>query len=190
MKHPPGLLLMGILPLVFCWSALAEESRPEGNVFHLKRMVESSQPWKYQIHQNNIDLDPERSYRVTFVAKASEPLQLSVSTKICEPPWSGFGLREKVDLTTEWQTFEYVFEAQGTVPGRSRLTFYSADSAPGEFWIDSVVVRPADAEADSTENRILNPGFDEELTDWRVEGARDGECVFEVQSLENAVPTP
>lgn len=163
-----------------------EPAKPE-NAAGLIRETEDNAPWKYQIHQNNLDLDPDQIYRVTFSARSASGAVLSVSTKVCEPPWTGFGLNKKVPLSGEWETFEFDFEARGAVPGRTRLTFNFADSQPGDIWLKGISVTPVDGGAGDSKNLVENADFAEELTGWRVEGRKDG--VFAVK-VEQAAVSP
>ena len=181
-----------------CVSAVSAQNEsptakgPSGNAAHLSRLVEQTdQPWKQQLYQNDIDLKQGENYVLTFWAKASKPLKVKVSTKNGAPPWAFFGLRNDVDLTTEWTRVELGFPAdEKVISGHSRLSFNFGGPEAAEIWIADVRLQKAGADPKTTDNLIQNPRFQEELTHWYAEGAQAGVYVCDVQSLSEAGGTP
>ena len=172
-------------------SSTGATGKPSGSVLHLNRLkVEASQPWN-QFFQNSLNLTPGGDYTLTFWARASAPTKLTASTKVSQPPWNPFGLREDVQLTSEWQLFTLKFKADGAVPEHSRLMFSFSASKIGEVWLADLFMKPAQASADpDVTHLIANAQFIDGLDQWYVEGKLPGVYEAEVQSMADANAAP
>ncbi len=97
--------------------------------------------WHVQVHQTGLDLKSGDTYTVTFRAKADAPRSLPVAAGMDEADWHNVGLDTTAVLTTEWQTFQYVFAAHDAVPQHSRLAF-TLGGQTGTVWIDLLKIHP------------------------------------------------
>lgn len=102
-----------------------------------------------QLYQNNIQLEPNTAYRLSFAAKSNSGHNLSVSLQKHTSPYTNYGLRDvTANLTSDWQTFEYEFTTRGfsNVVNNGRLRFWFApyDAAGDQFYIDNVLLIPVD----------------------------------------------
>ncbi len=97
--------------------------------------------WHVQVHQTGLDLKSGDTYTVTFRAKADAPRPLPVGASVDQSDWHNVGLDATAALTTEWQTFKYVFAAHDAVPGHTRLAF-TLGGQTGTVWIDNLQIHP------------------------------------------------
>jgi hypothetical protein len=86
--------------------------------------------------QSQRSLEQGRSYRLTFWARASRPMELLVISSKGSPDWDNYGLSQTVPLTTQWQSVSLTFEATGTVQD-ARIQFLFGGQT-GQVWIDEV----------------------------------------------------
>ena len=154
---------------------------PTGKAAHLQRQMEmTDKPWTQLLSQNGIDLKPGETYLLTFWAKASQIMVLRVLTKLDQPPWAGLQ-EKKLELGTEWALQEVLLQSDTAEPGHTRLEFRYGGPDAGDIWIADVQVRPeADAAAP---NLIQNGRFEEELTNWYIEGQRPGAFSIAVEPV-------
>ena len=110
--------------------------------------------WHVQVHQTGLDLKSGDTYTVTFRAKADTPRSLPVGASVDQDDWHNVGLEATAALTTEWQTFHYVFAAHDTVPSHSRLAF-TLGGQTGTVWIDSLQIHPGADGAGLAEGQSL-----------------------------------
>lgn len=171
-------LAAGILAGLAIASPAADSAAgPSGQAAHLNRLVDMPEkPWTQLLAQNALDLSPGEIYRLTFWAKASQPLVLRVLTKIDQPPWTGLQ-EQKLDLGTAWEKHEVLLQSDAAEPGHTRLEFRYGGPEAGEIWIADVSLLPDGN--DTAPNRIQNPRFEEALTHWYTEGLRPGQFVIE-----------
>lgn len=103
-----------------------------------------------QLYQNDIRLQPNTRYRLTFSGKSNSGHNLSVSLQKHQSPYTNYGLRDvTANLTSSWKTFEYEFDTRGfnnTVNnGRIRFWFAPYDANGDKFYIDNVELIPLGA---------------------------------------------
>ena len=154
------------------------QDAPVGNVVHLKRYeAATDSPGRYLFSQNNINLSPDVPYILSFWAKASQPVRLRISTKFDEPPWTGFGKPEVVELTSDWQRYEVPLDGAGASPGHTRLQFHFVELDHGDVWMADIQLKENGAAAEA-ENLVHNGRFEEALTGWYIEGVRKE--IFEI----------
>ncbi|MDF3058911.1 MAG: hypothetical protein K0R17_3126 [Rariglobus sp.] len=159
------------------------QTAPTGNAACLDRVVEEPEkPFRHQIFQNDIDLDPAENYVVSFWAKASAATRLAVSTKNGAPPWAFFGLRENIAIGTQWQRYELPFSAAKAIPGKSRLTFNYGDASAVKIWIADVAIRLAGRDRPK-DNLLVDARFEKGLGAWYTEGRQAGIFDVEVSSV-------
>lgn len=100
-----------------------------------------------QLFQYGIPMEPNTDYQLSFNACSSAGHGLSVSILKHVSPYTNYGLfRERIDLTTSWDTYILNFRIKNfsVSVGDVRLMFWFADDAvSGDmFWIDNVVITP------------------------------------------------
>ncbi|MFC1649303.1 carbohydrate binding domain-containing protein [Patescibacteria group bacterium] len=95
---------------------------------------------KTLLYQNNIRLQPNTTYEISFDAKTTRPQSVGVSVRKTNKPHTNYGLEYGVSLTTEWQKFSTTFVTPATVDRNSRLRFLFAGMKNDEFWIDDVIL--------------------------------------------------
>ena len=148
---------------------------PSDCAIHLVRSeAMPDEPWRHQIFQNAINLEPGGDYTLTFWAKASGEFKLAVSTKVSAPPWNYFGVRDDAQLTTKWRRYQFRFSAEGAVEGQSRVTFSYKAPEPGEIWITGVQVLPTGVKAGEQENLVANGNFADGMMHWYLGGKQTG----------------
>ena len=174
-------------------SAVFGQTAPTGNAARLERFVEEPEkPFRHQIFQNDINLDPAENYTVSFWAKASVSTRLSISTKNGAPPWAFFGLRENIAIGTQWQRYELPFSAAKAIPGKSRLTFNYGDSSAVKIWIADVAIQLAGRDRPK-DNLVADARFEKGLGKWYTEGRQAGVFsvdVFSVAAVDAEAAAP
>jgi hypothetical protein len=110
---------------------------------HAAARIEIIQPGSnVQLYQRGFMLEPRTQYRLTFAAYSNTGHDLSLYVHAHKGN-TRYGLNNrKVDLTTNWQTFNIEFTSQGfskpTTNTRLRFWFAPFDAANDLFWIDAV----------------------------------------------------
>jgi hypothetical protein len=159
---------------------------PTGNVMRLMRLKEAPEkPWGHQLFQNGIRLKDGGVYTLSFWARASDTLKLTVSTKLSQPPWSFFGLRDDAALTPEWRRFVFNFSAKGAVEGATRLTLGYGEAKAAEVWVADLSIK----EKAGTDNVVLNPQFEDGVEPWYIEGKQPGVFEAKVEALGESGPS-
>lgn len=180
------LFVLSIAAALFTPVAAFAQTAPTGNAVRLERPAEEPEkPWRHQIFQNDIDLNPAENYVVIFWAKASAPTRLSISTKNGAPPWAYFGLRENIAIGTQWERHQLPFSAANAIPGKSRLTFSYGDKSAVKIWIADVAIQLAGRDRPK-DNLILEGRFENGLGKWFADGRQAGIFNVDVFSVEAA----
>jgi peptidoglycan/xylan/chitin deacetylase (PgdA/CDA1 family) len=65
-----------------------------------------------QLNQPRLGVSRNRTYRITFSARADGPRTISVGFALAHEPWTGLGLYETVELVSDWRPFELRFTPQ------------------------------------------------------------------------------
>lgn len=105
-----------------------------------------------QLYQNEVSLEPNTEYTLSFDAYSNTGHDVRVSLAKHSTPYTNYGInKDRVDLTTEWQTNTITFTTRnfGSSVSNGRLYFWLADDArPGDrYMIDNVRLVKAGAEA-------------------------------------------
>jgi glycosyltransferase involved in cell wall biosynthesis len=64
-----------------------------------------------QLNQPHLKIESNHRYTVTFLARADSPRGIFLGFAQAHEPWDGLGLYSKIELTSEWQSFEKEFLA-------------------------------------------------------------------------------
>jgi peptidoglycan/xylan/chitin deacetylase (PgdA/CDA1 family) len=65
-----------------------------------------------QLNQPRLGVSRNRTYRITFSARADGPRTISVGFALAHEPWTGLGLYATVELVSDWRPFELCFTPQ------------------------------------------------------------------------------
>ncbi|MBK1877957.1 LamG-like jellyroll fold domain-containing protein [Pelagicoccus mobilis] len=103
-----------------------------------------------QFYQNDVPLEPNTEYRLTFAAYSSSGRDLRVSLQKNKSPYTNYGLnRARAYLTQEWQTFTIDFTTKNfySPVEDGRFYFWLGSDAKGgdRYFIDDVVLSPLTA---------------------------------------------
>lgn len=175
---------LALLALAAGAASFAQAADPAGSAIRMNRQdAVESEPWRHQVYQNSIDIDPEQNYLLTFWARADRPAQLAISTKNSTPPWGFFGLRTDVYVSTTWKRYRLPFSGAKAVAGHSRLAFNFKDKEAAQIWIADVTIQPAGPDGKDTPNLVKNPRFEAGMESWSHEGTRIGLYEVDVQTM-------
>lgn len=132
----------------------ADMTREAGGPLKVNVTKTDGTVWHAQVHQTGLNLKSSDTYTVTFQAKADASRSLPVTASVDQSDWHNIGLEATAALTTEWQTFKYVFAANSAVPQHSRLAFMLGGQT-GTVWIDSLQIHPGADGAGLAEGQSL-----------------------------------
>ena len=97
-----------------------------------------------QVTQNQLPLEAGRRYLLQFRARADRERTIGVWTRRDVMPHDLNGLRETVDLATEWRAFRLPFTMEAVSPGNGELVF-GLRPAAGTVQVADAVLVPEDA---------------------------------------------
>lgn len=106
-----------------------------------------------QLFQHGISLKPATRYRLHFAARASAGDEVRVDLLKHGRPYTNYGLRERVNLTPEWQTFEFEFTTTGfgSPVSNGRFRFYLPRAQAGNvYWFDDVMLEEVTGDGTAT----------------------------------------
>ncbi len=103
-----------------------------------------------QLYQNDLRLEPNTEYQLTFAAYSNTGHDLRVSLSKHSSPYTNYGInRERLDLTTQWQTFSVIFTTQNfkSHVDDGRLYFWLGnDARAGDlYFLDQIVLSQVSA---------------------------------------------
>lgn len=175
---------LALLALVAGTAFSHAAAEPQGSAIRMNRQdAVEADPWRHQVYQNSINLDPEQNYLLTFWVRADRATQLSVSTKNSTPPWGLFGLRTDVHVSTSWKRLRLPFSAAKAIPEHSRIAFNFKNRDAAQIWIADVTIQPAGPDGKDTPNLVKNPRFEAGMQNWSHEGTRVGLYDVDIQTL-------
>lgn len=119
---------------------IEDDRVPGGRALRVVSERLGAQTWNLQFHQIGRDLSDGAVYTARFRVWADEPCVVTVGTHLDKAPWSNCGLYQRVDATTEWREYEFMFYAVNTEPNHVRLTF-NLNNRLGEFRFADVSLR-------------------------------------------------
>lgn len=80
--------------------------------------------YSLQFSQPGLNLEDSKAYRLSFRARSEKKAALDVHAQNSAPPWAQLGMQEKMDLTPQWQSFEFEFAPHSVLPdGKNRIVF-------------------------------------------------------------------
>jgi hypothetical protein len=110
----------------------------EGNVHRVNVTAVDDTDWHVLVAQVFDDLRDGATYTVRFRAKSDASRRMKLEGQINEPDWHSIGLKELVDLTEKWQTYQYDFQARG-ITALNAVIFGVGDRT-GTVWIADFTV--------------------------------------------------
>ena len=96
------------------------------NVLKLEIVHAGDYDWIPQLHRTGLAVVGGTPYTLKFKARASKKDVLSFGVREDHDPWGGVGLNKRIDLSTEWQQFEFAFIALRS-DNKVRISFSSLD---------------------------------------------------------------
>lgn len=118
------------------WIGAVAVNTEGDNTFYQADVAVAGNPWDVNLSQI-MSLIPGEIYVLSFKAKASVARSIIAGLGLNSDPWTN--VTETVALTTEWQTFTYVFTVDGFGDDNSRVLFDLGAEA-GSVYIDDVSV--------------------------------------------------
>lgn len=97
--------------------------------------------WHVQVHQVGLDFKNGETYTVSFQAKADAPRPMPLAASLDEDDWHNIGLNATANLTTDWKTFRYTFDAHDAAANHGRVAF-TLGGQTGTVWIANLQVMP------------------------------------------------
>lgn len=169
---------------VLAGSVFAQAADPAGSAVRMNRPSDvEKDPWRHQVYQNSIHIDPEQNYLLTFWVRADRPTLLAVATKHSTTPWGFFGLRTDVQVTTEWKRVRLPFRGEKAIPEHSRLAFNFKEKGAAQIWLADLSIHLAGPDGKDSPNLVNNPRFESGFTGWFSEGTRPGTYTVDVQTM-------
>ncbi len=98
------------------------------------------EPRKVQVERGQPSVQSGASYTVSFRGRALSPLSVGVQVSQAHPPWGNLGFSQEVALNSEWQTFDFQFNATQD-DAVVRLVFDIR--SPGSFELSNAALAPA-----------------------------------------------
>jgi tetratricopeptide (TPR) repeat protein len=122
-------------------------------------------PWDINI-THGLALLPDTAYELSFRARASVPRSIETGLGLAHHPWTN--VKEKVDLSTEWQRFSTSLTTDGFGDDNSSVFFFMG-AEKGDVHIDDVRL----VIEGETSNLVTNESFDDGLTGWLESGVTE-----------------
>lgn len=94
-----------------------------------------AEDWHVQFGQTDLALLEGETYRLTFAARASQPITAWGTVMRDSEPWDALGWEAEVALTTDWVTHTVLFTATKTILGGARVSF-DVGQTPLTLWFD------------------------------------------------------
>ena len=175
------------------------DSLTEDNVADFTINDTGDQGWKIQLKQNNVELEKDQWYRISLDAKASVDRKLMFAIQrdgSSDDNWTPYSGEKIVDLTSDYQTFDIVFQMKHDTDLKSVLSI-SMGAVGGtqitnqhRICIDNIKLEKIDApeqkpeEVPLNENLLINPNFADGMTGWENAITPPGEAVISIKEGE------
>jgi WD40 repeat protein/serine/threonine protein kinase len=105
----------------------------QGNVHRVDVTAVDGTVWHAWLSQVFSDLQEGATYTIRFRAKADRSFHMILYGQIGEPDWHGIGLWQDVQLTEDWQEFQYQFQAKDL--GALNMVQFQVGERTGTVWI-------------------------------------------------------
>jgi hypothetical protein len=165
----------------------------EGSCSFKAYVAAAGNDWDTAVQQN-LRIDPNVTYRLTFKAKASASTTIVATVGQDYDPYWDLGVYKFVDVGPTWQTYTYTFRSSAPSVDELAKIYFGFGSHAGTFNIDDVRLIPDDL------TTLSNPSFEYwgDINNWNFwseigtyampcDGdATDGECAVQ---MTTATPT-
>jgi hypothetical protein len=101
--------------------------------------------WHLQLLHPGTDLIEGKEYRLSFLAKASKPRSILVSSQIQGGDYHSTGLNATVELGDNWKQYTITFRATGTIAYQNiapQFVLGKDTNGPNTIWISNVTLKP------------------------------------------------
>ncbi len=113
---------------------------PDGSAALRMDVTSDGINWHVQCVQNGHAIEKDRTYEISFYARAAIAGEITLDVMKGTEPWSNYGLSKTVQLSTTWQQFSGIFRANTTDRSTVRPTF-ELGARDNTIWIDKVEFR-------------------------------------------------
>lgn len=144
----------------------------ENNVFSITTAgAGAGNPYDVKLMQSNLTLVEGKTYRVTLVMKASAARTVNVALGIpftVDPWWDEYARFNTVELTTEYQTFEFLFTATKATSSDIQLVIEMGNTGgyvDGDVIFDEILLQEALLD-DIIMNGQMDHGWELWFQDW------------------------
>lgn len=96
--------------------------------------------WQMEVMQTKLSLREGQYYTASLRARAEAPRIITVGVGINRAPWTRYG-SATLQLTPQWQKFQFIFRAGGDTPNANRITF-GIGGASDTVYLSDVQIRP------------------------------------------------
>lgn len=179
------------------------DSISEDNALDVTIKNTSDQDWKIQVKQNNVELEKNQWYKLTFSAKSSLARKIRVIMQGTEKKdYAVYSGENNVSLTEDYQTFEKTFQMKAATDPEAYLSICLGKineviTTQHRVCIDDISLEKVDAPVvgpvEAGQNLLVNPDFsnvDDAMAGWTETIANwEGYVADATSSLNNGVIT-
>jgi hypothetical protein len=112
-----------------------------------------AQAWHVQYNQPGLSLKAGQAYTVAFRARAEARSVIEVNVGQARSPWELLGLDAPVELSTEWRSFRFTFNATADETD-ARLNFTGLGRQRGSWRLADISLRPGGVTGLAADARI------------------------------------
>jgi hypothetical protein len=109
--------------------------------------------WHVQFNQPGLTVEANHAYTLTFWVKADKSATTSVAVGQAHEPWQSIGLSTPLNVTTEWQPFQFLFRVSEN-DTNARVNFSDLARQTGSYWLAGISFRPGGTVGLRDEERI------------------------------------
>lgn len=122
--------------------AFRQSLEPEGTRIRAVIVSQADNPLGIKLLRGPWPIDDSHFYLLEFRARADSPRYAVVGVQQAQPPWSGLGLSQEIQLGDEWKTFRCPFRASGRTQQANVVFGIGSESVPIE--VDAVNLLPVE----------------------------------------------
>ncbi|MFW6210736.1 MAG: carbohydrate binding domain-containing protein, partial [bacterium] len=113
---------------------------PGLNAVHVTVTAAGSENWHIQLYQEGLDFTAGVPYTISFSAKADTDRDILMIIEQAEDPWMPMGVSKVLNLTDQWQRFEFTVMVSFS-ESNARLNFREMADEPGVYSFADVSCR-------------------------------------------------
>jgi hypothetical protein len=119
---------------------LQAENNPNGEL-HLAMWQTDGKNYHAELSRSDLRIRENEGYILRFKARAKEPRVINLAVMRDREDFRNCGLTKTVNLTAEWQAFEFPFTGYKIDPGHTRMTFKVGQNDI-DIWFDEITIEP------------------------------------------------